>query len=230
MYHRSTRHFIQHIKSQMGGRLGLAPLEQRDGLSEAVRQGQRTSFSTMSSNQRPEAQSRESDIEKLAGNTDLTSKSASRSDAAVPISPCDSVTGDAENPKTSARPSIRKFLIILGMFMSLFISALDQTIVTGALPYITADLNSSGSGYTWVGSAFALSQTIVLPLYTQASSFFGRKWTLLCAISIFLLGSVLCGCANDMTVLIAGRVVQGVGAGGIMTLVYILIGDLVSTK
>lgn len=69
-----------------------------------------------------------------------------------------------------------------------------------------------------------------MPLYTQASRFFGRKWTLLCAISVFLLGSVLCGCANSMTVLIAGRVVQGFGAGGIMTLVYILIGDLVSTK
>lgn len=149
MYHKSTRHFIQHIRSQMGGRPRLSPREQEDGPSAAFSQGQRASFLIVGSDQRPDAKlPAEGDVEKLAGNTDLTSKSANLSDTAVPISPCTSVIGDTGDSKTSAQPSIRRLLIIIGMFISLFISALDQTIVTGALPHLTADLNSSGSGYT----------------------------------------------------------------------------------
>ncbi|EXJ81528.1 hypothetical protein A1O1_07592 [Capronia coronata CBS 617.96] len=170
------------------------------------------------------------DGQEAAVDTDMNLKGGLSGDVPVKTSTCATHVDGHETPRTTSQSSVRRFLILVGMFLSLFISALDQTIVTGALPYIAADLGSSGSGYTWVGSAFALAQFAVLPLFTQAGGFFGRKWTLLCAISVFLLGSVLCGCANSMTVLIAARVVQGVGAGGIITLVYILIGDLVSTK
>jgi MFS family permease len=69
-----------------------------------------------------------------------------------------------------------------------------------------------------------------MPFFGQASEVFGRKWTFLAAISIFMAGSCLCGASQDVAMLIASRAVQGMGAGGITGLVIILIGDLVGTR
>lgn len=127
---------------------------------------------------------------------------------------------------------IRHIVLVGSLFMTLFLPALDQTIVSTALPKIMTSLGgaSSNSGYTWVGSGYALTQAVVMPLFGQASEVFGRKWAFVAAISIFMAGSCLCGASQDVSMLIASRMVQGMGAGGITALVIILIGDLVGTR
>lgn len=127
---------------------------------------------------------------------------------------------------------IRHIILVGSMFLTLFLPALDQTIVSTALPKIMTSLSgaSSNSGYTWVGSGYALTQAVVMPLFGQASEVFGRKWAFVAAIAIFMAGSALCGASQDVSMLIASRMVQGMGAGGITALVIILIGDLVGTR
>ncbi|KUI72124.1 hypothetical protein VM1G_07633 [Cytospora mali] len=139
-----------------------------------------------------------------------------------------------ENPQANPNgySRARHAILVASMFLTLFLTALDQTIVSTALPKIMLSLGagSSNSGYTWVGSAYALAQAVVMPFFGQASEVFGRKWTLLAAISIFMAGSCLCGASQNISMLIASRTVQGMGAGGITGLVFILIGDLVGTR
>lgn len=128
----------------------------------------------------------------------------------------------------------RHVILLVSIFMALFLPALDQTIVSTALPKIIASLPSGGSlassGYTWVGSSYALASAVVMPFYGQVSEIFGRKWVFLSAIVIFMVGSCLCGVSQNVSMLIASRSVQGVGAGGILGLVMIIIGDLVGTR
>lgn len=127
---------------------------------------------------------------------------------------------------------IRHIILVGSLFFTLILPALDQTIVSTALPKIMTSLGgaSSNSGYTWVGSGYALTQAVVMPLFGQASEVFGRKWAFVAAIAIFMAGSALCGASQDVSMLIASRMVQGCGAGGITALVIILIGDLVGTR
>lgn len=140
-----------------------------------------------------------------------------------------------EDDQSSSRhglSKIRHMILVGSMFLTLFLPALDQTIVSTALPKIMTSLGgaSSNSGYTWVGSGYALTQAVVMPLFGQASEVFGRKWAFVAAITVFMAGSALCGASQDVSMLIASRMVQGVGAGGITALVIILIGDLVGTR
>lgn len=149
---------------------------------------------------------------------------SSDDETAVPDAPTSN--GDVE------KSTWRHIVLVASMFMALFLPALDQTIVSTALPKIMENLNAANSneGYTWIGSAYALAQAVVQPLFGQASEAFGRKWAFLTAIAIFTLGSALCGSAQNVGWLIAARVVQGIGGGGITSLVFILIGDLVGTR
>lgn len=127
---------------------------------------------------------------------------------------------------------VRHMILVGSMFLTLFLPALDQTIVSTALPKIMNSLGgaSSNSAYTWVGSGYALTQAVVMPLFGQASEVFGRKWAFVAAIAIFMAGSCLCGASQNVSMLVASRMVQGMGAGGITALVIILIGDLVGTR
>lgn len=142
-----------------------------------------------------------------------------------------------EPPKEDGPPrhglsKARHMVLVGSMFLTLFLPALDQTIVSTALPKIMTSLGgaSSNSAYTWVGSGYALTQAVVMPLFGQASEVLGRKWAFVAAISVFMAGSCLCGASQGVSMLVASRMVQGVGAGGITALVIILIGDLVGTR
>lgn len=144
---------------------------------------------------------------------------------------------EPESNRTCSRNSkskARHVVLVISIFMTLFLPALDQTIVSTALPKIIASLHAgsslASSGYTWVGSSYALSSAVVMPFYGQISEIFGRKWVFLSAIIIFMVGSCLCGASQTVSMLIASRSVQGVGAGGILGLVMIIIGDLVGTR
>ncbi|MEV4169931.1 MDR family MFS transporter [Nonomuraea sp. NPDC049709] len=108
-------------------------------------------------------------------------------------------------------------LVLLAVLGGMFLAMLDQTIVGTALPRITAELGGSGL-YTWVVTAYLLTSTVTVPLYGRLSDQHGRKPLLLIGMVVFVLGSALCGVAQDMVQLIVFRAVQGLGAGALLPL------------
>ncbi|KAF8485604.1 major facilitator superfamily domain-containing protein [Gautieria morchelliformis] len=120
-------------------------------------------------------------------------------------------------------------LVFFGLMMTTFLAALDQTIVSTALPTIVAQLGD-GNDYSWVGSAYLLAASALSPLYGKGSDIIGRKPILFGCIIVFLIGSALCGAAQTMTWLIICRAVQGIGGGGIIQMVQITIGDIVTLE
>ena len=124
----------------------------------------------------------------------------------------------------------KEILVILGGLMTgLLLAALDQTIVSTALKSITEDFNGLNH-YTWVVTAYLLTSTASTPLYGKISDIYGRRPVFQFAIVTFLLGSLLAGAAQDMNQLIATRALQGLGAGGLMALTFVIIGDIVPPR
>ena len=117
----------------------------------------------------------------------------------------------------------------LGALLALLLAALDQTVVSTALPRIAADLHGL-SQLSWVVTAYLLASTVTGPLYGKLSDLYGRRILFVIAISIFLVGSCLCAVASDMTQLAAFRAIQGLGAGGLFPLTLTAIGDLFSPR
>jgi EmrB/QacA subfamily drug resistance transporter len=112
-----------------------------------------------------------------------------------------------------------------GVMLALFLASLDQTIVGTALPRIIVDLGGF-SQYTWVLTSYLVATTVTVLIAGKLSDLYGRKWLLTGAIVVFIVGSVLCGLSETMTQLIIFRGIQGIGAGAIMGLTFIIIGDL----
>ncbi|KAI0648736.1 iron permease [Trametes meyenii] len=107
-----------------------------------------------------------------------------------------------------------------------FLSALDVTAVSTALPTITADLNG-GDKFVWVGSAYGLAAAAILPFSGRLADVMGRRPVMLTCVGFFFLGSALSGSAQNMNWLIAARTIQGVGGGGIINLASIITSDLI---
>jgi MFS family permease len=123
-----------------------------------------------------------------------------------------------------------EIMVIVGALMlAMLLAALDQTIVSTALPKIASDLHGL-SKYSWVATSYLLTSAISTPLYGKISDMFGRKKIFQSAIVIFLIGSVLCGAAQTINQLILFRGIQGIGAGGLLTLVFAIIGDIVPPR
>jgi MFS family permease len=120
-------------------------------------------------------------------------------------------------------------LIMLPLCLSVFLSALDLTIITPTIPTIVRGFHST-TGYVWIGSAFILSSTASTPVWGSLADIWGRKPILLIALTIFLGGSLLCALAPSMHSLIAGRAVQGIGSSGMGTTVNIIICDTFSLR
>ncbi len=124
----------------------------------------------------------------------------------------------------------REIMIILGGLMTgMLLAALDQTIVSTALKSIVEDFNGLNH-YTWVVTAYLLTSTASTPLYGKISDIYGRRPVFQFAIVTFLLGSFLAGASQNMTQLIATRALQGLGAGGLMALTFVIIGDIVPPR
>jgi EmrB/QacA subfamily drug resistance transporter len=121
-------------------------------------------------------------------------------------------------------PSLR--LLFTALMLVMLLAALDQTIVSTALPTIVGELGGF-SQLSWVVTSYLLTSTVVVPLYGKFGDLFGRKIVLQTAIVIFLLGSVLCGVAQDMTQLILMRALQGLGGGGLLVVTMASIGDVI---
>lgn len=108
-------------------------------------------------------------------------------------------------------------------------AALDVTIITTALPSISAHFESS-SAYTWIGSSYILANTATVPAWGKLSDIWGRKPLLLVATVIFFGGSLICAAGNTIALFLFGRAVQGLGAAGLITLVNICVSDLFSLR
>jgi len=123
----------------------------------------------------------------------------------------------------------RILAIYAGLMVTLALAALDQTIVATALPRIVGDLGGI-TQYSWVFTAYMLTSTVTVPLYGKLGDVYGRKNLFLLAITLFLIGSALCGVAQSMTQLVVFRAVQGLGAGGLFPLSLAVIGNIVPPR
>ncbi|MEV8516406.1 MDR family MFS transporter [Dactylosporangium sp. NPDC051484] len=118
-------------------------------------------------------------------------------------------------------------VVLLGLMSGMFVAALDQNIVTTALPTIVSDLGGLAQ-LSWVVTAYLLASTVATPIYGKLGDLYGRKLLFQIAIGIFLLGSVLSGLAGSMSQMVAFRAVQGIGSGGVIVGAQAIIADLVA--
>jgi len=138
---------------------------------------------------------------------------------------------DAYAERREAEPLTHRetLLIVLGVLLPTFMGSLDQTILASALPTIGRDLGDVHS-LPWLITAYLLASTAIIPLYGKIADIHGRRFTLRIAILIYLAGSLVCALAPNMLVLILGRVLHGLGGGGLSSMGMIVLGDLVSPK
>src|SRR3979409_1356133 len=115
------------------------------------------------------------------------------------------------------------------LFLALWLAAIDQTVVSTALPTMVAELG--GLSYlSWVVTAYLLTSTVAGPLYGKFGDLYGRKVVLQVAIVVFLAGSALCGLAQNMLQLIVFRGLQGIGGGGLIVITMAVIGDVIPPR
>jgi EmrB/QacA subfamily drug resistance transporter len=119
----------------------------------------------------------------------------------------------------------RIIIVTAGIMLSLFLASMESTVVATAMPTIVGQLGGL-EHYSWVFSAFMLASTTTVPLYGKLSDLYGRRNLYVIAMTLFLIASVWCGLANSMNQLIFARALQGIGAGGIAPLAFILIGEM----
>ena len=152
--------------------------------------------------------------------------SATPAAAGGPTPPAADIAGNGALPGLSRR---RILLIIGALMLGMLLAALDQTIVSTALPTIVGDLKG-GSHIAWVITAYLLATTVSTPLWGKLGDQYGRKIFFQAAIVIFLIGSILSGLSQSMIELIAFRAVQGLGSGGLMVGAQSIVGDIVSPR
>lgn len=136
----------------------------------------------------------------------------------------------SSEPARAANGSKRHILLIFaGLMVTMLLASLDQTIFSTALPTIVGELNGVDH-MLWVTTAYILASTIMLPVYGKLGDLIGRKGLFIGAISLFIVGSIVGGMAQDMTWLIIGRAIQGLGGGGLMILSQAIIADVVPAR
>ena len=139
-------------------------------------------------------------------------------------------TAAALSPEETGEYTHAQVLTILtGLLLGMFLAALDQTIVSTSIRTIADDLDGL-SIQAWVTTSYLITSTITTPIYGKLGDLYGRKKLFMFAISVFVVGSVLCAFATSMYELAAFRAFQGIGAGGLFTLVLAIIGDIVSPR
>ncbi|EUC67252.1 MFS transporter [Rhizoctonia solani AG-3 Rhs1AP] len=127
--------------------------------------------------------------------------------------------------------SFERLLVIhASLAVCLFLAITDTTIVSTSLPTINAELGGTSAQYSWVGVSYMLTQTIFQPLYGQFTRMFGRKRVLYTCMVMFLSTSWLCGAAQSTRCLVIARALQGVGGGGIVTLVWVILDEVAPAK
>ena len=140
----------------------------------------------------------------------------------------DTSVADHESP--SAQISLqRRNIIFVAVLLGMLLAALDQTIVATALPTVVADLGGAGH-QSWVVTSYLLASTIVTAIVGKLGDLFGRKTVFQVAVLFFLAGSVLCGVAGSMSMLVASRALQGIGGGAMMVTAMAVIGEVIPLR
>jgi EmrB/QacA subfamily drug resistance transporter len=123
----------------------------------------------------------------------------------------------------------RTLVVLTGTLLGMLLASINQTLAATALPKIVGELGGLGH-YSWVFSAYTLGATLTIPLYGKLSDLYGRRPLFVAAISVFSVGSIVAGAAPSMEVLVAGRAIQGLGAGGLIPLGIAVIGDIIAPR
>lgn len=137
--------------------------------------------------------------------------------------------GDADQAVPKPNQGLRFWAVVASLAFTSLCSSLEGTIITSALPTIT-DALGGGRNFIWVPNAYFLATVVTLPLMAQASNLFGRRWLTLGSVAMFTLGSGICGGASNQAMLIGGRVVQGLGGGGVALMINLVLTDLVPLR
>jgi EmrB/QacA subfamily drug resistance transporter len=137
--------------------------------------------------------------------------------------------GDLSGAESGEYTHAQILTILSGLLLGMFLAALDQSIVGTAIRTIADDLNGL-SIQAWATTAYLITSTITTPIYGKLGDLYGRKKLFLFAITVFIIGSAACSFAQSMYQLAALRALQGLGAGGLFTLVLAIIGDIVSPR
>lgn len=119
--------------------------------------------------------------------------------------------------------------VFVGLLLAMFVSSLSETVTATALPTIVGELGGV-EHMQWVTTAYILAVTIMMPIYGKLGDLLGRKYLLIAALSIFIVGSAICGLAPNMAALIAGRAVEGLGGGGLIILSQATIADVIPPR
>ena len=138
----------------------------------------------------------------------------------------------SDAPPVAPRPALRPNevrTILMSLMLTMFLAALDQTIVATALPTIGRQFQDVSS-LSWVITAYLLASTAVAPVFGTLSDIYGRRAMIITALSLFIAGSILCALAPNMPVLIVARGLQGLGGGGIMPIMQTVISDVVTPR
>lgn len=120
-------------------------------------------------------------------------------------------------------------LLIVGLLLGLFLSSTEQSVVAIALPTLAGELGAANQ-VSWAVTAYLLTSMVATPLYGKMSDLFGRRIVYQTAISMFLVGTILCAISQTMTQLVAARSFQGLGGGGLTSLAFVILGDVVSPR
>ncbi|HET7740522.1 MAG TPA: MDR family MFS transporter, partial [Mycobacterium sp.] len=139
-----------------------------------------------------------------------------------------SAVADPESAAALLSPQ-RRNLIFVAVLLGMLLAALDQTIVATALPTVVADLGGAGH-QAWVVTSYLLASTIATVVVGKLGDLFGRKIVFEVSVVCFLVGSVLCGLAGSMTMLVASRALQGIGGGAIMVTAMAVIGEVIPLR
>lgn len=132
-------------------------------------------------------------------------------------------------PQAMETPGHHRRLAIWAVAVTLFVASTGQTIVSTALPVITADLGGLNR-MSWVVTAYLLASTVGAPIFGKLGDLFGRKAVMQAGLGVFTLGALICGVAPSMEVLIAGRTVQGLGGGGLIVVAMAVVADLLPPR
>jgi hypothetical protein len=185
----------------------------------------------------PASQARSATLPELDSriDQDADNKNASKSSIASPKDAAAAEPALAGMEKLSPaateleRSKLKTAVVMFALCMAVFLAALDTTIITTSLPTISEHFHSS-TGYTWIGSAYLLGAASATPIWAKISDIFGRKPILLMANVVFFVGSLVAALSVSIGMLIVARAIQGIGGGGLITMVSICIGDLFSMR
>ena len=131
------------------------------------------------------------------------------------------------NQPPQSKPAIRSILIAL--MLAIFLGALDQTIVAVSIPAISAQFKDV-SQLAWVISGYMVAMTVAVPIYGKLGDLYGRRRLMLFGMGVFTLASLFCGLAQNMEQLVLARIIQGIGAGGMISVSQAIIGDIVPPR